>query len=180
MPPAPEVALQQSDAVFEGKVLAISDDPSRHRLTATLAVTRVWKGELGSRAKVTTGDMDSMCGYSFAVGTSYVVYASGERTGLSTELCTRTKLSFAAKDDLAALGARQGAVGGWAGGAGGAGCTGGAGRGEGLRGGWGWRGRARMARVARSAASAFRRPLNRAPRGAARLRPGCDTQTIAC
>ena len=104
-PPAPKVALQRSTAVFEGKVVALERKPELHRLTARFEVSRVWKGELTTRAEVSTIDVGSMCGYGFEVGSSYVVYAAGEATGLSTSACTRTKVSADAKDDLTALGA---------------------------------------------------------------------------
>ena len=57
MPPAPKEALKQSDAVFEGKVLAVANDPAAHRDTVKFEVTRVWKGELTSRTEVTTIDI---------------------------------------------------------------------------------------------------------------------------
>lgn len=106
-PPAPKVALKQSAAVFEGKVLGLDAKPDLHRVTARFEVLRVWKGELNARAEVSTIDVDSMCGYGFTVGDTYLVYASGEPTGLSTGLCTRTKASADAAADFKELGAGE-------------------------------------------------------------------------
>lgn len=110
-PPAPKVALKQSAAVFEGKVLGLDAKPDLQRVTARFEVLRVWKGELNARAEVSTIDVDSMCGYGFTVGDTYLVYASGEATGpstgLSTGLCTRTKASADAAVDFKELGAGE-------------------------------------------------------------------------
>ena len=103
-PPPPKAALGAATAVFEGKVAHLDDDPANHRSTATLEVSRVWKGAVSATVKVTTLDAGAMCGFGFAVGESYVVYAEGEAAGLSTSMCSRSSLSSKAKDDLKALG----------------------------------------------------------------------------
>lgn len=105
VPPAPKVALAQSTAVFEGTVRGIDEHQPAQQAAVRFEVSRVWKGELTSRVVVSTTDMGSMCGFAFAVGTPYLVYASGEGAALSTGLCTRTKASADAKDDFQALGA---------------------------------------------------------------------------
>ena len=97
----PKVALKQAGAVFEGKVLGIAATPETHRVTARFEVLRVWKGELTARTEVTTIDVGSMCGFAFTVGDSYLVYADGEATALSTGTCSRTKASAGAKEDFA-------------------------------------------------------------------------------
>ena len=103
-PPPPKKALAGATAVFEGKVASIEEDPGQHRSTATLEVSRVWKGAVTATVKVKTQGAGSMCGFSFAVGESYLVYADGEPGGLSTSLCSRSAGSKAARDDFKALG----------------------------------------------------------------------------
>ncbi len=103
-PPPPKKALAAAAAVFEGKVAGIDEDPGNHRSTATLAVSRVWKGAVTTTMKVTTHGAGSMCGFGFVVGESYLVYADGESGELSTSLCSRSTGSKAAANDFKALG----------------------------------------------------------------------------
>jgi len=58
--------------VFEGKVAKIEEDPGNHRSTATLEVSRVWKGAVTAETSVTTHGAGSMCGFTFVVGGSYL------------------------------------------------------------------------------------------------------------
>jgi hypothetical protein len=104
-PPAPKQALADSAAVFEGKVVGLGRDPAKHRLTATFAVTRWWKGGEAARVAVATIDVDSMCGVGFAEGDEWLVYAGGDATGLSASLCSRTRRAAEAEADRKALGA---------------------------------------------------------------------------
>ena len=109
-PPAPLVALGEADAVFSGTVVA-RHDPCRPRpggtwssmdpMEYTIAVLEVWKGELADTVAVRTARSSASCGYSFEIGTRYLIYARTRAdTGcLRTNLCTRTKpLKYADKD----------------------------------------------------------------------------------
>lgn len=103
-PPAPRVALQKSSAVFEGKVLSLDHKPELHRLTARIEVLRTWKDAATSPVEVSTHDFDSMCGFNFEVGRSYLIYADGSSDALSTALCSRSRESENAADDFKDLG----------------------------------------------------------------------------
>jgi hypothetical protein len=114
-PPDPQVALVTADAVFIGSVTAVretslvldgveTDIPARQ---VTLRVHAAWKG-VGSADRVVmvlTGHGEGDCGFSFRVGTTYLVYAHrGEDGELSTSICSRTAAAQAAQRDFDALG----------------------------------------------------------------------------
>lgn len=105
-PPPPADALERADVVFEGRPYAASTDGSRIRFS--FEVDRFWKGEPGERVDVETASSSAACGRSFQIGTAYVVYArqSGEEM-LSDSLCSRSRTTMAAEDDLEVLGAGQ-------------------------------------------------------------------------
>jgi len=93
---SPAEAARLSDAAFAGTVVEISD-PNKGRLVRSSAdplhvrfeVARVWKGELGPEAVVTTAMSDASCGYPwFEVGKTYAVFASDAGDGLRTGLCS--------------------------------------------------------------------------------------------
>lgn len=68
-------------------------------------VLRVWKGNLGERATISTSDAGIGCGYPFARGQEYLAYAvRGPNGRLITSICSRTRPIAEARDDLAALG----------------------------------------------------------------------------
>ena len=104
---SPKNALREADAVFFGKVTAMTID-QRHPEQISSAdpvlvefnVSRVWKGPLRETMTVETERMGISCGYEFAVGHRYVVYAYDGHTGL----CTRTRTMWLAARDFAALG----------------------------------------------------------------------------
>jgi hypothetical protein len=103
-PPAVKVALEQSSAVFSGKVLKVEVDEAKHQRTVTIEVVRAWKGMEKKTVVITTGSNDGICGYNFQKDMSYLVYANGEVGTLSTNICTRTKGIEQAKADLEELG----------------------------------------------------------------------------
>ncbi len=108
--PLPTGALQDSTAVFAGKVTNIevpsglviisSADPVK----VTFEVSKLWKGQSYKTLVVTTSRDGASCGYSFKEDEEYVVYTYGEENKLSTNICSRTKLLSNAQEDLAALG----------------------------------------------------------------------------
>lgn len=113
----PAEELEQSAAVFSGKVIEVR----RHRLEkdlfakveAVVEVDRVWKG-IEKRADksvekrvvtVFTSPDSAACGFAFAEGRSYFVYAMSDEKGrLSTTICSRTRPMKDAGEDLNALG----------------------------------------------------------------------------
>ena len=82
------------------------------RRKVTVELRSVWKGcgegeplGEGRRTVVWTGLDDGDCGYDFAAGTSYLIYAFATDDGeLNTGICSRTRRLDAAAADLAALG----------------------------------------------------------------------------
>lgn len=104
-PGPPKESLDQSTAVFSGKVTAVEKE-GPFGLIVTFAVDSAWKGVAEKTIKVGTASNDAMCGYSFEKGKSYLVYASvapGAKK-LQTNICSRTRSLDDAKEDLAALG----------------------------------------------------------------------------
>jgi hypothetical protein len=102
-PPPPVEALEQSDAVFSGKVLKVEQDDSGYGKIVTFRMLESWKGRKSRTVKVSTADNSAACGYAFRVGKKYLVYAHGEEE-LHTNICTRTRALDNADGDLEALG----------------------------------------------------------------------------
>lgn len=106
-PPHPLVALQNSDAVFAGKVIDIkipdnvmsSADP----MSVTFAVNQTWKGHTQKTINVSTEVSSASCGYEFQIGETYLVYANGQDS-LHTSLCSRTTTFANSYEDLRSLG----------------------------------------------------------------------------
>jgi hypothetical protein len=101
-PPPPQTALKQSNAVFTGTVIGVTTSGNDH--VVRLRVESSWKGAKCGEATVVTASEDAACGYTFQVGQSYLVYAVKEQGKLSTNLCSRTKPTSEATEDLTALG----------------------------------------------------------------------------
>jgi hypothetical protein len=101
--PLPEDAFKESTAVFSGKVIEISRDPSSYSITAKFDVERTWKGISDKMISVSTGSDNGNCGYGFVVGETYMVYAVGEDS-LYTSQCGRTRLFVDTYEDLHVLG----------------------------------------------------------------------------
>ncbi len=110
VPPGPPLeSLEQSTAVFAGKVTEVEGEVSDTgffggELTATFEVTRYWKGVSSSTVQVTTASTGAACGYYFQEGESYLVYAHGVTDDLSVNSCSRTRLMENATEDLQELG----------------------------------------------------------------------------
>ncbi|NJN18412.1 MAG: hypothetical protein HC822_20230 [Oscillochloris sp.] len=106
-PPPPGDALEQSQAVFSGTVLSIdpvaAGGPELSR-EVTFEVDSVWKGPIGPQIGLLTSESSASCGYDFALGQSYMVYAYEQDGTLATGLCTRTAPLDAAAGDVELLG----------------------------------------------------------------------------
>jgi len=92
--------LKAAAAVFLGEVVVIDPDPEKGKAwftsdTVTFQVEAGWKGVSTRHIRVVTGDDEGACGFPFVKGETYLVYAFSCPDcagGLSTHLCTRTKL----------------------------------------------------------------------------------------
>ena len=115
--PPPKEALAKADAVFSGTVESVerSSDKSTNdgkesvheRFKVTVRVTESWKGTNAATLVVYTELDGAMCGYDFAKGSSYLIYAHGGGVSgkdLLVSLCSRTGPLSGAKEDLQAFG----------------------------------------------------------------------------
>ncbi|MCA9653092.1 MAG: hypothetical protein KC501_24470 [Myxococcales bacterium] len=104
MPPPPAEALDEADAVFEARPFSMSNDD--RRAYYSFEVDRVWKGEIGPRVEIATALHSAACGRTYQIGTRYVVYARRNADGdWADGLCSRTRASLSAEEDLQVLGA---------------------------------------------------------------------------
>ena len=107
--PPPREEFAKAGAVFSGTVEKM--ERREHEWKVTFRVLQTWKGTNAPALVVYTGSDSAGCGYSFARGQQYLVYAivgTGARdTHLLTSLCSRTRGLAAAAEDLAFLGAGQ-------------------------------------------------------------------------
>lgn len=108
-PAPPQESLEQSTAVFAGKVVDIdvpsgivirSTDPVK----VTFEVSKIWKGPDYKTLVLTTARGGASCGYPFKQNEEYIVYTYGEEDKLSTGICSRTRLLASAQEDLQELG----------------------------------------------------------------------------
>ena len=117
-----EESFAQAKAVFVGRVLSIEKHNSIVRQllrtlpwfennptyrTITFHVTKRWKGVDANLVTVATGFGGGDCGFLFAEGERYLVYANdGDFYGeeLATNICMRTEVERYAEGDIAALG----------------------------------------------------------------------------
>lgn len=107
-PMGPAEEMRRSDAVFLGKVMSIkrngSDNDPFRSVEVRFDVVRSWKGEERSEQIVFTSSNSAACGYPFAEGKTYLVYANtGEVKSLVTGLCTRTRKLADAREDITEL-----------------------------------------------------------------------------
>jgi hypothetical protein len=103
----PSEGLTSSYAVFTGEVTEIEKNKATRfgGLEVTLRVKQMWKGEPAEELKVHTAGSSAACGYSFAKGVTYLVYAfRDDADPLRVSLCSRTAPVDKAKKDLDFLG----------------------------------------------------------------------------
>jgi hypothetical protein len=118
LPPPPAVAAERAEAVFEARVEAVAADANAPDtfiglVRYDLEVLRVWKGELGPSAQLSTRASGAACGLSLTIGKVYIIYASKRDDGeLTGGLCSRTRLASTADEDLAVLGPGTAPLGG--------------------------------------------------------------------
>lgn len=106
-PGSVEEEYSKADAVFSGKVIRIEENkPTEDDFTPVKVVFEVkntWKGVEESEIAVYTGTDSASCGYEFAQGKSYLVYANTSGDQLTTSLCSITKPLASADEDLSIL-----------------------------------------------------------------------------
>jgi hypothetical protein len=126
VPGPPCEAAWQTSVVFVGRVLDITtiERPARlegvNELTISehrvrVRVVESFRSAVTNEADVITASGGASCGYEFAVGQTYLIYASDDSTGrLSTSHCSRTRPLGEASEDLAylrSIGPQPGALG---------------------------------------------------------------------
>jgi len=106
---SPGEAMRRASAVFEGTivdqraVLITVDDPTTAAIDYEVRLTRIWKGPSSQTVHLLRR---CLCDPAFRVGTSYLIYAAGDRLrGLVVVACTPTKLAADAALDVVELGA---------------------------------------------------------------------------
>ncbi|MDC0670942.1 hypothetical protein [Nannocystis radixulma] len=105
-PPAPLVARDQAEAVFEARVDAVQNSDTNGMVRYGLTVLRVFKGDLPAATSIITRNSSAACGRSFVLGKRYLIYAHRTPEGdLGDTMCSRTRQIGTADEDLAALGA---------------------------------------------------------------------------
>ncbi|HEY6559735.1 MAG TPA: hypothetical protein VI072_20775 [Polyangiaceae bacterium] len=92
-----------SGSVLEGKVLSLQHQPAAHRISARLEVLQRWKGASGKTVEVVTTDQGSMCGFEFRRGERYLIFAQATTSPLSVSICSLSKPSNGAAEDIAEL-----------------------------------------------------------------------------
>lgn len=105
MPAPPVESMDQSAAVFSGKVVAL--EKADMSINVNFEVAQVWKGGIDKEVILTTALDSAACGYAFEEGKDYLVYAYEHEGALETGLCSRTALLADAQEDVEALGAGQ-------------------------------------------------------------------------
>ena len=115
VPGSPSEEMEKFDAVFAGRVLSVhhSFDPNALSFspgditTVGISVSTVWKGAVEENITLTTPPTGGSCGFAFAEGEEYVVYAyntAEDAPNLSANICSRTALMQEAQEDVDAFG----------------------------------------------------------------------------
>jgi len=81
-------ALAQAEAAFVGTVNAIGLDPEKEKHVVTFTVNRVFKGSVPVQVQVVTPLSEGACGYSFAAGTTDLVFTRNIQGSRLTHLCS--------------------------------------------------------------------------------------------
>jgi hypothetical protein len=97
-----EEAMASATAIFEARVVSVVEDGETR--VVTFAVTQAWRGVNAEEVVVRTASNSAACGYEFAGGVTYLVYAGGEPEALTVSLCSRTAPLLEASLDRTALG----------------------------------------------------------------------------
>ena len=115
VPATPAEELEKFSAVFTGRVVSVRHSYDLNaasytpddRTTVGFEVSTVWKGTVHEDMLITTPPTGGSCGFTFAEGEEYVVYADDSAygdDGYTVGICSRTALLRQAQADLDALG----------------------------------------------------------------------------
>jgi hypothetical protein len=97
------VAEHGSVAIFEARVTAIETVGEANHVH--MDVVQTWRAAEHEHVEVVTAPNEAACGFTFAVGHSYLVYASAlEGDAYRVSLCSRTRRMEDADDDRGLLG----------------------------------------------------------------------------
>ncbi|MBK7393419.1 MAG: hypothetical protein IPI64_08980 [Chloracidobacterium sp.] len=102
--PLPGVSLKtqvttskkEATVIFAGKVLSIRYSAEKMNGTplkayAKIAVERSWKGPLNELIEVETENICCICGYTFEIGKTYIIYSYSPNPGtINVSSCSRT------------------------------------------------------------------------------------------
>lgn len=91
----PKELVRGSSAVFTATatgVRVVEPMLDGGEVVATLRVDHVYKGSPGVRTQVRTRAQSAACGYQFAKGTRYLVFARKGKKGLTTGLCSGNRV----------------------------------------------------------------------------------------
>ncbi len=87
----PKERVRDSAAVFTATATAVRVDEEMlggGKVTATLRADHVYKGDPGAEFEVVTRAQGAACGYEFAEGERYLLFARAADSGLTTSLCS--------------------------------------------------------------------------------------------
>ncbi len=106
--PAPQVAMDSSDAVFVGTVsasrrLPLTDDSTTQLIEYSFEISHTYKGPTG-RAVVRSKASVAACGRTFEEGVVYLVYARKTDEVLTDTQCSRTRPAADAIEDFKEIG----------------------------------------------------------------------------
>ncbi|WP_235973639.1 hypothetical protein [Peribacillus faecalis] len=106
-----EEELERSAAVFRGEVKAVVDEKagnafqsSADRIAYIIKVDKIWKGIQETEVVVYSERDSASCGFNFAEGQEYLIYANQSGDELHVIICSRTADLFSAEEDLSILG----------------------------------------------------------------------------
>jgi MYXO-CTERM domain-containing protein len=102
-PEGPREELLKFAAVFEGRVVTVT--PGDGGFDVALEVARAWKGVATPTVTVATAESSAACGFAFAEGESYLLYADEIEGRLAVTICSRSREIAGAGEDLEAFGA---------------------------------------------------------------------------
>ncbi len=84
-----KASYKDAAAIFSGEIMEVTLK-DEYSLTVKIKVAKVWKGKFSKEIIITTNKDSSMCGYRFATGEKYLIYAHGDKDDLSVGNCSRT------------------------------------------------------------------------------------------
>ena len=115
VPGTPAEELEKFSAVFAGRVVSVRHSYDLNAASYTpddcttvgFEVSTVWKGTVYQDMSITTPPTGGSCGFTFAEGEEFVVYADDSAygdDGYTVGICSRTALLRQAQADIDALG----------------------------------------------------------------------------